>query len=99
MAVLYLTQFQKDICVFSDQLQYMRVDGCRSWLERQQNCPTCRASVFAPEPGAQPQDQGAADAAAGAADPVSHFSWLEPTFECSVTQQYHKLYPLCRIML
>ncbi|CAL5228388.1 g11511 [Coccomyxa viridis] len=43
----------------------------RSWLERQQNCPTCRASVFAPPPAAQApaaQAEGAAPAAGGAVD-------------------------------
>lgn len=34
----------------------------RSWLERQQNCPICRASVFAQQPGASEQGAAAADA-------------------------------------
>lgn len=43
---------------------------CRSWLERQQNCPTCRASVIAPQPASQaPAGQAGAPAAAG--DPAA----------------------------
>ena len=43
---------------------------CRSWLERQQNCPTCRASVIAPSPASQaPRGQAGAPAAAG--DPAA----------------------------
>ena len=43
---------------------------CRSWLERQQNCPTCRASVIAPPPASQaPAGQAGAPAAAG--DPAA----------------------------
>lgn len=30
---------------------------CRSWLERQQNCPTCRASVFTANNSAEQQQQ------------------------------------------
>ena len=44
--------------------------SCRSWLERQQNCPTCRASVFAPPPAARAPAapaEGADPAAGGAA--------------------------------
>ncbi|BDA48217.1 probable E3 ubiquitin-protein ligase synoviolin at N-terminal half [Coccomyxa sp. Obi] len=56
----------------------------RSWLERQQNCPTCRASVFAPEPGAQPQGQGPAAAAAGAADPGARANGVDAAGDAGV---------------
>jgi len=36
-------------------VQHCTVGLCRSWLERQQNCPICRTSVFAERPQASPQ--------------------------------------------
>lgn len=47
----------------------------RSWLERQQNCPICRTSVFAARPQAAappaaPQGDQAADGAAGQQPPA-----------------------------
>lgn len=39
----------------------------RSWLERQQNCPTCRMSVFRPPPAHTAPAAGAPPAAAGGA--------------------------------
>lgn len=54
---------------YGSHVEPVRCD-CRSWLERQQNCPTCRASVLAPPPASQApaaQAQGAEPAADGAA--------------------------------
>eukprot|EP00879_Flechtneria_rotunda_P028227 GHRR01030317.1.p1 GENE.GHRR01030317.1~~GHRR01030317.1.p1 ORF type:complete len:814 (+),score=384.97 GHRR01030317.1:119-2560(+) len=39
----------------------------RSWLERQQNCPTCRTSVFRPPPVAEATNRPQQGAAAGGA--------------------------------
>ena len=59
--------------VFCSSLEARHKDACsvcRSWLERQQNCPTCRASVIAPPPASQaPAGQAGAPAAAG--DPAA----------------------------
>lgn len=41
----------------------------RSWLERQQSCPTCRTSVMTARPDSQQQQQGPAPEAAIANQP------------------------------